>query len=265
MAYPPAVVRAAIDLCNEGHTVHDAAATLGVTSYSTVAKWVRRWQATGWYPPDVTCPAAVHDTMLAYKKGCRCPKARKINAAYNARWRRRYYLTGEKSLRPVTGTQRRVQGLYLLGWRSEDISELCNIPACSISGFAQGRNPMVTADTERRIIKATRALVAMGQGPSARTRGRARSMGYVPLMAWNNIDDPDEQPDGVSTGKVGHGKWRKRLPEVDELWRLLRQEDGNFATVAHRFDVQPDSVRAAYQRGVRAGLIPPLPEWMDAA
>jgi hypothetical protein len=34
-------------------------------------------------------------------------------------------------------------------------------------------------------------------GPSARTRGWAKKFGHVPPNGWDNIDDPEEQPDAV--------------------------------------------------------------------
>ena len=60
----------------------------------------------------------------------------------------------------------------------------------------------VSAITRRAVVTAeTRAAVAelfdrwcMTLGPSRLSRDRARAAGWLPPLAWDDIDDPDEQP-----------------------------------------------------------------------
>ena len=94
----------------------------------------------------------------------------------------------------ATGAKRRIQGLYYMGWRADDI--------IAVTGHAFNviHRPTATswihADTHDAIVTAFDVLVRRGAGPSKRTANTARKRGYVSPYAW---DDIDNDPAPVST------------------------------------------------------------------
>lgn len=91
----------------------------------------------------------------------------------------------------ATGTIRRLQGLQLLGWSNQEIARL--------SGGLTGesirqtyRRHHVTEKVRDRVLQVTAELVARGQGPSKIVAARAKAKGWVPLLAWDDIDNDPE-------------------------------------------------------------------------
>lgn len=92
----------------------------------------------------------------------------------------------------ATGTARRIQALVAMGWPQSLIATELNTAQNAVSAMALREK--VTA--ERAI--AVRELFgrwAMTPGPSNVSRTRARSKGWVTILGWNDIDDPNETPD----------------------------------------------------------------------
>lgn len=97
---------------------------------------------------------------------------------------------------PAQGAVRRIQSLLALGHTHDSL-------APHLEGFHSGRllrhggSIHISAENWRRVDRAFRAL-STRPGPSDRNRARARSLGYVPPAAWDDIDDPRERPKGVA-------------------------------------------------------------------
>lgn len=95
-------------------------------------------------------------------------------------------------LLPAHGVHRRVEALMALGWSME-----------AIGAAAGGRTrrqvqrfhaqPSCTAETWRVVDDAYRGL-CMRVGPSQRARALAARRGWVPPLAWDDIDHPDARP-----------------------------------------------------------------------
>ena len=94
---------------------------------------------------------------------------------------------------PMLGAQRRVQALLAMGYRHSDLTEHVGSETYRL---ATGRLALTTARKWRAVDAAYRHL-STTPGPSATTRDRARAMGYAPPMAWDDIDNPTEQPKGI--------------------------------------------------------------------
>lgn len=96
---------------------------------------------------------------------------------------------------PVIGTLRRVQALRALGYSAHQIAEAGGLPWRTIDSL--GRGSSVYRATAERIAKAFDRL-SMQPLPTGRAaaynRTIARKNGWPPPLAWNNPDDPDEQP-----------------------------------------------------------------------
>lgn len=138
-----------------------------------------------------------HGTNAGYVGGCRDECCRTAHADYRRGMRSKRYLRGvERLYIDATGTARRIRALQALGWRFVDIDK------------ALGRNPTGAnacwshnVISQERVHVDTAAAVAevyerlcMTLGPSAKTRSLAAGKGWLPPLAWDNIDDPNERP-----------------------------------------------------------------------
>ncbi|WP_081288730.1 hypothetical protein [Mycolicibacterium conceptionense] len=98
-----------------------------------------------------------------------------------------------------TGTSRRIQALVAMGWPQSLIAEELGTAQTAVAAMALRQK--VTA--ERAI--AVRELFgrwAMTPGPSKVSQARARAKGWVTILGWNDIDDPNETPDLGADEKV---------------------------------------------------------------
>lgn len=135
---------------------------------------------------------------------------------------------------PALGARRRVQALSAIGWSQGHIAERLGISQQALANSL--RTEVMTARVARR-IRDIYSELEMSVGPSPRTRKRAAAQGWAPPAAWEDIDDPHEQPDptrwheSTSTGV---------LTEQDltdcASWGLTREQ------AARRLGVQTDTV-----------------------
>lgn len=147
-----------------------------------------------------TAPDPRHGTVAGYNRiPCRQLCCR---TAY-ARWRKgRNHDANHGRLRilPSLGSQRRIQALTALGWSTHQLAAATGIPRLSLSR-------VLNQDTISRRLAAQidRAYRRLGmQLPPQRTpaekraatisRERAASNGWVPPLAWDDIDDDDATP-----------------------------------------------------------------------
>lgn len=130
-----------------------------------------------------------------------CPACRSAHAEYRRRLRARRYIGRVDALYiDATGTTRRIRALQALGWPLYLLDqELGHGDGRQRGGCNYVHNltrqPRVHIDTAAKIDALFRRL-SMSVGPSGRARAVARRKGYAPPLAWDDIDDPDEQPKG---------------------------------------------------------------------
>ena len=95
-------------------------------------------------------------------------------------------IDGPRRMVPALGSIRRVQALLALGHTHDVITRASG---CSSSCRLSGSNPpaRVTKSVADATDRAYRIL-GMTRGPSTRTRARAVAAGYVPPLAWDDID-----------------------------------------------------------------------------
>lgn len=91
---------------------------------------------------------------------------------------------------PTLGARRRIRGLLRLGWKHDDLEEYVGR---STHAFASGTY-LRTRAIDWRIVAATYEQLSAATGQSTKTASRAEAMGYAPPFAWNDIDNPNEQP-----------------------------------------------------------------------
>jgi hypothetical protein len=85
------------------------------------------------------------------------------------------------------GTTRRIQALLRLGWRHQDMREVCGKNTALLLGQS---GLWVTRSTHDDVAAMYRVL-SSGRGPSKATATRAERMGFASPLEWDDIDlDP---------------------------------------------------------------------------
>lgn len=140
----------------------------------------------------------------------------------------------------ATGTRRRLQALVALGWTQTKL-------AASIGWTTANLNNLILSDDD--VTRATADLVAdlyerlsMRPGPSTRASAVARRRGWAPPLAWDNIDDPAEQPAELRNPRQGVA-----VEDVLELY----DAGETVAAIAQRFSIAASSVHTMIGRARR--------------
>lgn len=98
-----------------------------------------------------------------------------------------------RNMRPVIGSARRVQALTAIGWSFTEQGRRCGMHTQQVWELAWRKSPLVSVATADRIHVLFEELSAT-PGPSTRARNAAVKHGWLPPLAWDDPDDPDEQP-----------------------------------------------------------------------
>lgn len=96
----------------------------------------------------------------------------------------------------AVGAARRLQGLTYLGWRAEDLAPLIGADTETVRRWRRGFFPAIAPERHEQIAAVADRLDGT-RGPSSIAHHRAVSFGWVPISAWDDIDNPDEQPQGA--------------------------------------------------------------------
>lgn len=140
------------------------------------------------------------------------------------------------------GTQRRIQALVAAGWSYPALAPHFNVTPAQLAKWAKG-GAFIRRDTRDRILT-TYAALEMREPPTGTPAERrntryattvAKRNGWLPPLAWVDIDDPDERPD-----------MNARDDEVDEVvvLRILARDFTVTTNRAERYEVVrrwPDS------------------------
>lgn len=131
------------------------------------------------------CKGTRHGTRQAYlKSNCRCEDARRATTSYRKRLAAGLQPSGVVSVIP---SRRRLQALQAIGWRLRvDLQPRLGV------GVNLERT-MITRTLAKKIADLYDDLQGR-PGPSDRARVLSRARGYVPPLAWEDIDDLDEVP-----------------------------------------------------------------------
>lgn len=105
---------------------------------------------------------------------------------------------GRGSLKvPKYAAVRRIQALLAMGYTHAYLTERLGLSTNHLISAAQAHATKMLLANHRRIAALYDEL-HMTPGPSAIGAQRARKRGYAPPLAWNDIDDPHETPEGVA-------------------------------------------------------------------
>ena len=144
-----------------------------------------------------------HGTTRGFHAGCREQCCRRALARDEKR-RRLDKLRGGRAV-PAIGAQRRIRALMRLGWTSTDIAQAAGCHERNyVLRILNGQKGKPTTWLERKTDKAIRdvyerlSMRLPDPAPHrARTRALAERRGYPPPLAWDDIDNPDEEPSGM--------------------------------------------------------------------
>ncbi|MEU6206385.1 hypothetical protein ABZ814_22705 [Micromonospora musae] len=134
-----------------------------------------------------------HGTYWAYDKyGCRC-----LNAAVDASRIRQIRRNGPTGLiRPALGAVRTARGLAAYGCTVKQIALATGLSDRLIAQLQAGKDT-IRASKDRQLRVVAERLIASPPptgGGATRARLTAQRNGWFPLLAWDDIDDPQAQP-----------------------------------------------------------------------
>lgn len=134
---------------------------------------------------------------------------------------------------PAFGTARRLQALARLGWSLTALARRLDTTERSVHRLRAEGSAQVTARTARKVRDLYEAL-SMTAGPSAQAAREAVARGWLPPLAWDDIDeragqmptlddgDLGEQPDEAAVYLAMHGELRRPTHIVDRVEAIRR-------------------------------------------
>ncbi|MFE6634714.1 hypothetical protein ACFVFT_14745 [Streptomyces tendae] len=97
---------------------------------------------------------------------------------------------------PAIGTRRRLEALAVMGWPMAHVAAEAGIRGTQVTEIVVGRRKRIPREQAQAVERIFRVR-ALKEGPSKRTRTIALRNGWVTALAWDDIDDPDEKPQGL--------------------------------------------------------------------
>lgn len=136
-----------------------------------------------------------HGTNVGYKScRCRCGTCRRAMALGANLYKMRRAANGGRRLDvDKLGSVRRLQALMAMGWTRRELARRAGYQGDAFAPILNSPRQVLRAETAAKILDLYDRL-SMTHGPSSSGRIRAASRGWPPPLAWNNIDDPDENP-----------------------------------------------------------------------
>lgn len=137
-----------------------------------------------------------HGTHSGYVLGCRDACCTAAHTVYM-----KLYRMGRRNrLVSPLGTLRRIEALQCLGWTMQAIALRCGFEHEWIYNLRRSEQvTMRTASIVSRVydemsMSLPLERTAAEKAAATKARTRAAQMGWLPPLAWDDIDDPDEQP-----------------------------------------------------------------------
>lgn len=193
-------IKQVLDHYDQTGSVLEAEKAFGV-NHTTVYRWLDRRKAAGYQWPD---ELDIREQQQ-YLEQSAARRERAVNVA--RRYRRRRYLAGQHLTVDALGTVRRIRALHCLGWSQRALAERLGVSAGRVGHMTIAKYPRVNIDTATKVAALYEEL-CMTLPPETqftrRMRNYARKQGWAPPLAWDDIDDPDEQPSGLIAPKRTH-------------------------------------------------------------
>ena len=192
-----------------------------------------------------------------------CDDCRTAGTRYMKKRRMRIENGEQLTVDPI-GARRRIQALMALGWTGTDIAHICGwVDRSSVlqilrpqdRGRGTGTRGILRKTDD--VIKAAYDQLSMTvpEITSARSRVRnmARSNGYAPPLAWDDIDDPDAQPDLGTPARMHAGRPMTRDAQVEDA-EWLADDGQNLTYVCARLGVTRETLQTNCRREGRSDV-----------
>lgn len=224
----PAIIRAALEHADRT-SLTQAAKTLGI-SRKAVTQWRDRRAVIGMSWPTDSDIVEWRERQAQTEEKRR--RMRDRMTSYRARRRALGYMHIDR-----TGTMRRVQGLFALGYTSRDLAPYLDVSHSRVSQIGVGYWEKVHIETAVKVLRVYNqfSMTRPDTWQAKRQRRHAQQVGWVVPLAWDDetIDDPNARPAGVGKNR------RPRKTDVDQV-AVLRAAAGDRSidlTRAERFEV----------------------------
>jgi hypothetical protein len=180
-----------------------------------------------------------HGKVAGYMAACPCAPCRAAKTRYE-KWRR---VHGQPLRINSLPTQRRIRALAAIGWPFSELSRHLGFRG---KEYPQQllRRPRVNVATARKVADLYDRL-SMTPGPSQEARTRAAAKGWAPPLAWDDIDDPHETPQGVQLTPLGRRAEREALIEAV---RDLLEAGESPTSIADRLNRSPRTLARMLHR-----------------
>lgn len=137
------------------------------------------------------------------------------------------------------GTRRRLQALVAIGWTQRLIGQELGVVQSRVKALTHQDGVTARVAFEVRDVF---DRLSMTIGPSNPTRIRAAAKGWLPPLAWDDIDNPDEVPD---LGADRRASFMERYEEFRDHIGLADRQ------IAERMGIQLNSLQVAISREKR--------------
>ncbi len=167
----------------------------GIPGYlpaTTITPHIRRLLAAGWTRVDIAAHAGIGRRTIQNILTGQQPNVQRHTATAITRLRPADAPTRVAAV----GTVRRIQALACIGWAAKQTGQDAGLTSSFTGDLVAGayqRIPRAAAVAVDEVFRAR----CMTPGPSSVARTVAARNGWVAPLAWDDIDDPDEQPSGV--------------------------------------------------------------------
>ncbi len=165
----------------------------GFIPTTPIIRRIRALQQAGWTYPEIAAAAGVdrrtvHNIMTGYVAHVHQRTATTIVGLRPADAPNRV---------PGIGTCRRIQALALMGWPITWTGREVGMRGSQVNELMAGRRKRIPR-AQAEAVKALFEKRWMTPGPSVQARTVALRNGWVPALAWDDIDNPDEKPQGLA-------------------------------------------------------------------
>lgn len=176
-----------------------------------------------------------HGTNAGYVAGCRDACCLRAKSRYDKARKWELHSTGQHRKVPAYRALRRLRALQALGWSIPQIARRADVNERHL--YSLSRHGTLYRSTFVKIVRAYDGM-CMSLPPTTTTSERISAVkarkwalrnGYAPPLAWDDIDDPDEQPVGMVRDDT----------HVDEavVLRILDGDNRVHANAAERVEV----------------------------
>lgn len=142
-----------------------------------------------------------HGTNAGHNAGCRQSCCRSAKLRYDKR-RKWEAAQGNSRKVPSLGATRRVRALRALGWSVTVQAEFCGLDYRQLYDIGRfdtcyrRTHDQIAAMYERLAMQLPPTSTQSQKHSVTKTRRTAKRNGWPPPLAWDDIDNPDEQPRG---------------------------------------------------------------------